>query len=296
MTSILSDTIPGIRVVKAFAQERREIERFRGQQRPHRGGQRPGECGLDLFLADGRVCSTRWACWSSGWSESGGPSTRGSPWGPRWHRTCVFVGRIYTRLESMSRMATNSQRAAASAQRIFEILDRVPSVPEPADPVVSRGPCRGPSKLKNISFRYGNRRVIDNVSLAIRPGEMIGLVGTTGAGKSTLVNLVCRFYDVSDGAILVDGVDVRAFRVAELSPAHRHRAAGPVLCFTARSPRTSPTANRRRHARRSLRPRGRPALTNSSCSFPTDTTRSSASAARRFREESGSGFRSPVRC
>jgi ATP-binding cassette subfamily B protein len=126
----------------------------------------------------------------------------------------ALVNRFYTRLESMSRMATTTQRAAASAQRLFEILDRVPSVPEPAYPV-SPGKIQGAIEIKEISFRYGNRQVIDHVSLAIRPGEMIGLVGTTGAGKSTLVNLVCRFYDVSDGAILVDGVDVRAFRVAE---------------------------------------------------------------------------------
>jgi ATP-binding cassette subfamily B protein len=111
-------------------------------------------------------------------------------------------------------MATITQRAAASAQRLFEILDRVPSVPEPAHPV-SPGKVQGTIEINDVSFRYGNRQVIDHVGLAIRPGEMIGLVGTTGAGKSTLVNLVCRFYDVSDGAILVDGVDVRSFRVAE---------------------------------------------------------------------------------
>jgi ATP-binding cassette subfamily B protein len=73
----------------------------------------------------------------------------------------------------------------------------------------------GAIAIRDVTFRYGNRQVIDHVSLAISPGEMIGLVGTTGAGKSTLVNLVCRFYDVSDGAVLVDGVDVRSFRVAE---------------------------------------------------------------------------------
>ncbi len=126
----------------------------------------------------------------------------------------AYINRIYARLESMSRMATNTQRAAASAQRIFEVLDRVSSVPEPARPVAP-GVVQGTIDIRNISFRYGNRQVIDNVSFSIRPGEMIGLVGTTGAGKSTLVNLVCRFYDVSDGAILVDGVDIRAFRVAE---------------------------------------------------------------------------------
>ena len=126
----------------------------------------------------------------------------------------ALVNRIYARLESMSRMATTTQRAAASAQRLFEILDRAPSVPEPAHPV-DPGEIHGEVELKDIGFRYGNRQIIDGVSLKIRPGEMIGLVGTTGAGKSTLVNLVCRFYDVCEGAILVDGVDVRSFRIAD---------------------------------------------------------------------------------
>jgi ATP-binding cassette subfamily B protein len=125
-----------------------------------------------------------------------------------------YVTRIYSRLESMSRMATITQRAAASAQRIFEVLDRIPSVPEPAQPV-HPGKLRGAIEMRNVSFRFGNRQVIDGVSLSIRPGEMIGLVGTTGAGKSTLVNLACRFYDVSDGAVLADGADVRSFPISE---------------------------------------------------------------------------------
>src|SRR5262249_60308684 len=92
--------------------------------------------------------------------------------------------------------------------------DRRPRAPEPAKPG-SPANIQGTIDIRDVSFRYGNRRVIDHVSLSIRPGEMIGLVGTTGAGKSTLVNLVCRFYDVSDGAVLADGIDIRSFRIAE---------------------------------------------------------------------------------
>jgi ATP-binding cassette subfamily B protein len=66
-----------------------------------------------------------------------------------------------------------------------------------------------------VGFRYGSRSVIRGLDLDIRPGEMIGLVGHSGSGKSTLVNLICRFYDVTDGAIKVDGVDLRRFRVAD---------------------------------------------------------------------------------
>jgi ABC-type multidrug transport system ATPase subunit len=114
----------------------------------------------------------------------------------------------------MSRMLNATQRAAASAQRIFEILDRKPGIAEPLRPV-HPGKVRGEIDFKNVSFRYGNRSVIDNLNLSIAPGEMIGLVGPSGAGKSTIVNLVCRFYDVVEGAILVDGHDIRDFPTAE---------------------------------------------------------------------------------
>ncbi len=122
--------------------------------------------------------------------------------------------RFYTRLESMSRMFSMTQRAAVSSQRIFEILDRVPSVAEPAVPV-NPGRIRGEIELRGVGFRYGNRQVIENVDLTIEPGEMVGLVGPSGSGKSTLVNLVCRFYDVTQGSIHVDGVDVRQFPVSD---------------------------------------------------------------------------------
>jgi ATP-binding cassette subfamily B protein len=126
----------------------------------------------------------------------------------------AYITRFYTRLESMSRMAGRTQRAAASAQRIFEVLDRSPSVPEPAHPV-SPGRLKGEIGLTGVEFRFGNRKVLDGVNLTIRPGEMIGVVGPTGSGKSTLVNLICRFYDVSEGAIRVDGQDIRSFPVLE---------------------------------------------------------------------------------
>ena len=69
--------------------------------------------------------------------------------------------------------------------------------------------------MQGIGFRYGSRSVIRGLDLEIRPGEMIGLVGHSGSGKSTLVNLICRFYDVTDGAIKVDGVDIRRYAVAD---------------------------------------------------------------------------------
>jgi ATP-binding cassette subfamily B protein len=124
----------------------------------------------------------------------------------------AYIARFYGRMESMIRMASATQRAAASAQRIFEILDRKPSVPEPVRPVPP-GRLTGRIELRGVRFRYGPREVLHGLDLTIEPGEMIGLVGPSGAGKSTLINLICRFYDVSAGAILVDGTDLRSFPV-----------------------------------------------------------------------------------
>jgi ATP-binding cassette subfamily B protein len=114
----------------------------------------------------------------------------------------------------MSRMLTATQRASAAAQRLFEILDRVPSVVEPKDPVPVKD-LRGEIQFDRVSFRYGSRLILDDVSFAVAPGQMIGIVGHTGSGKSTVANLLCRFYDVSAGAVRVDGVDIRRFAIED---------------------------------------------------------------------------------
>jgi len=212
MTSVLADAIPGIRVVKAFAQEDREIERFRQSN--------------DQVLAVNDRVNKVWSffgpmvtlmtefgllvVWAFGaWRVFQGQVTVGV-----LTMFVTYISRFYSRLDSMSRMVAAVQRAAASTQRIFEILDRVPSVAEPARPVHPRR-VRGEIEFRGVGFRYGIREVLDEVSLAIEPGEMIGVVGPSGSGKSTLVNLVCRFYDVNAGAILVDGVDIRSYALEE---------------------------------------------------------------------------------
>ncbi len=212
MTSVLADTIPGIRVVKAFAQEEREVQRFRRSN--------------DRVLKVNNQVNKVWAYFTSvvvlltdlgvlviwffgvkmvmGHAITVGVLTT----------FVVYISRFYGRLDSMSRMVSATQRAAASAQRVFGVLDRVPKVAEAKDPV-HPGRLEGGIEIHQVSFRYGTRPILKNISLSIRPGEMIGLVGQSGAGKTTLINIVCRFYDVSEGAILVDGVDIRSYPIGE---------------------------------------------------------------------------------
>ncbi|MCE9552314.1 MAG: ABC transporter ATP-binding protein/permease [Planctomycetes bacterium] len=212
MISVLADTIPGVRVVKAFAQEKREIERF-------------SERNEHVRLVNNRV-NRVWSffepmialltdlgllvVWLFGaWRVVQGEILLGV-----LIAFVTYISRFYGRLQSMSRMVASTQRAAASAHRIFEILDREPSVREPSDPVPA-GRVRGDLELRNIWFQYGSRPVIKGISLSVKSGELIGLVGPSGAGKSTLINLICRFYDVAQGAILVDGTDIRRYRIAD---------------------------------------------------------------------------------
>jgi ATP-binding cassette subfamily B protein len=114
----------------------------------------------------------------------------------------------------MSRIVSHTQKAAAGAKRIFDILDHSSSVPEPTNPVPMAA-VPGTIALRDVGFRHGSRRILKGINVEIRPGEMIGLVGHSGSGKSTLVNLICRFYDVTDGSIMVDGIDVRRYTVAD---------------------------------------------------------------------------------
>jgi len=212
VTSVLADTIPGIRVVKAFAQEHREAQRFR-------------EANVRNLAVNDRV-NKAWSLFTptvTFLTECGLLVVWGfGIWQVSQHRITVgvlvaflaYINRFYSRLGAMSRIVSVTQKAAAGARRIFDILDHVSSVPEPTQPV-HLTQVNGALELDHVSFRYGTRAILQDVSLTIAPGEMIGLVGQSGSGKSTLVNLICRFYDVEQGAIRVDGVDIRALPVAE---------------------------------------------------------------------------------
>ena len=212
VTNVLADTIPGIRVVKAFAQERREAQRFREVNQHNLAVNDKLNKTWSLFTPTVSLLTEigLLVVWAFGiWLVSRQQITVGV-----LTAFIAYIGRFYTRLDSMSRIVSVTQKAAAGAKRIFDILDHVSNVPEPMQPVQT-GALQGRIDMKGLGFRYGNRSVIRGLDLQIRPGEMIGLVGHSGSGKSTLVNLICRFYDVTDGAISVDGIDIRRFGVAD---------------------------------------------------------------------------------
>jgi len=212
VTNVLADTIPGIRVVKAFAQEDREAQRFIDANQHNLAVNDRLNRVWSVFSPTVTLMTEvgLLVVWGFGiWLVSKDQITVGV-----LTAFLAYIGRFYTRLDSMSRIVSTTQKAASGAKRIFEILDHVSSVPEPVNPV-ALPKVEGRITLTDASFRYGNRAVIKQLNLDIQPGEMIGLVGHSGSGKSTLVNLMCRFYDLSEGSIALDGVDIKQLKVAD---------------------------------------------------------------------------------
>lgn len=215
MTGTLSDVLTGIRVVKAFSQEEREIERF---------DQRAG----DVFRAIVRAEKT-WATLfpfltfltTTGlfivWYAGGAQVVRGQLTIGTFTAYLTYVAMFFGPLQFISRITDWLSRAMTATERVFEILDTQPEVANAAD-ALDMPDIVGDVTLDNIYFGYDkNKPVLKGVSIDVKAGEMIGLVGHSGAGKSTIINLVNRFYDVDSGSIKVDGVDIRKIRLKDLS-------------------------------------------------------------------------------
>jgi len=129
----------------------------------------------------------------------------------------LYLRRLYSPMRRIGRTANKYQRAKSSAERVFGLLGHEPTITTPADPVTD--PIEdGTVAIDDVTFSYEGREeaVLRNISLAVESGETIGLAGETGAGKSTLVKLLPRFYDVDSGAVRVDGVDVREYDLQHL--------------------------------------------------------------------------------
>ena len=226
VTDVLSDTIPGIRVVKAFNQEEREKGRFNERNvdvtdefnRIHHSWTMFWPV---LMLA---VHGTTVAVWAFAiprlLDTSGEATLTAGTFVSFLLYTTMFVGPV----EVIGQIARTVQRATTSAHRVFEVLDTEPEIVDVAEPARLE-PVVGRITFEDVSFGYdGVRQVLHGVSFDVEPGEMIGLVGPSGGGKTTVINLIARFYDVTAGCVLVDGMDVRV-----LDTGHYRRQIGIVL-------------------------------------------------------------------
>ncbi|HKR64336.1 MAG TPA: ABC transporter ATP-binding protein [Thermoanaerobaculia bacterium] len=213
ITTLLEETIRGVRIVKAFTMEPFEIDRFREATRKHLrwnlSAQRiqaltspvmellAGVCMVALFVyAQGRIA-------------------KGTLSAGEFASFLTALALMYAPVKKLNKVNLSLNTALSAAERVFRMLDIPNDVEEKPDARELAGVGSG-IRYHDVTFTYGNEPVLRRVDLPVAPGEIVALVGGSGAGKSTLVNLLPRFYDVTSGAITIDGVDVRDAKLKSL--------------------------------------------------------------------------------
>ena len=209
MSSYISDSMSGQRIIKAFAKEKEEGERFSGYSgRSAQADKRVSNAESTIFPILGLIMMfTNLVVLFVGGTMIVSLSN-GMTLGKLMTFT-AYMNMLYSPLDFLAWVSNWWARCVDSAQRIFEVMDAIPDVSEPENPV--RMPeMKGDIELKNVRFEYEpGHPIIKNLSLSVKSGHMVGIVGKTGAGKSTIVNLMARLYDVGDGSITIDGVNVK---------------------------------------------------------------------------------------
>lgn len=207
LNAALNESLMGLRVVKAFAQEPREIRRFNRQSdEVAMAGIKAERTASVLFSSISLVImlGSMLVWYIGGRDVLGARMSLGD-----YLAFTAYVGMFYGPLQALSFLFNFSSRSLTAAERVFEVLDSQPEVRDDREP--ERVPrIEGRVEFRDVSFGYERHRpALKHMSFVVEPGEMIGLVGQSGAGKSTTINLLCRFYDALDGEILVDGVPLR---------------------------------------------------------------------------------------
>jgi ATP-binding cassette subfamily B multidrug efflux pump len=207
VNATLNESLSGIRVTKAFSREEENYRLFAGINNEH-------------FQATMKVVPLSGFFWSSvNFVNHLGTALILGIGGLLLHYGWVtlgvvaafmnYVNRLFQPIMNLSTLFNMIATAMASCERIFELLDIEAQVKEVPDPVPI-GTIRGEIEFRNVSFKYaGSDEVLHDFSLHVKPGETVALVGPTGAGKTTVINVLCRFYDITGGQILIDGVDLQ---------------------------------------------------------------------------------------
>jgi len=213
INAFLHESLVGTKIVKAFNMEDHEKKRFANKSRKI----------FRLELKETRVkalsspfmeflggIGIAFIIWYGGKQVIAGTYSFGT-----FTSFLTAVGLMYQPLKKLSRLNNAVQRGMAAVERIFDILERKTDIIETAAPVIIR---REPHRInfENVSFKYDKDPVLKNINLNVEAGEIVALVGMSGGGKTSLVNLIPRFFDVTQGAVLIDDVDIRNTSIASL--------------------------------------------------------------------------------
>ncbi len=210
----VGENIAGNRVVKAFVREDYEIRRFDTENGAYRDRSvENADIRIKFIPAIEAICGILPVIliMFGGWLVMRGEMTLG--------QVVTFNGLMWAFTQPINMFGTlvdNTQRFSASADRLYELYRTEPSVVNCADPVVIKDgqpglQIKGAVEFRNVCFSYNGTPVLRDVSFSVKPGMTVGILGPTGSGKSTIARLLCRYYDVGSGQVLVDGTDVRKY-------------------------------------------------------------------------------------
>jgi len=213
LNAFLHETLTGTKIVKAFSMEDHERKRFEQKSRRifrlEMKENKVREMSSPLMEILGGL-GIGFILWYGGRQVIAGTYSFGT-----FMSFLTAVGLMYQPLKKISRLNNAVQRGMAAIERIYDILERESDILEAASPVdIPPGSHR--LSFENVSFKYDRDLVLKNINIKVEAGEIIALVGMSGGGKTSLVNLIPRFYDPSQGAVLIDGVDIRQISVAML--------------------------------------------------------------------------------
>ncbi|MEE9936441.1 MAG: ATP-binding cassette domain-containing protein, partial [Deltaproteobacteria bacterium] len=213
LNSLLQETIAGTRIVKAFCMEKYESDRFGAEnERLFKLNMKTVTINaisspLMDFLGGLGIAAV---IFYGGYNVVQGYSTPGT-----FFSFIAALLMLYEPVKRLTNVNNTINQGIAGADRIFSIIDRVPDIIDKTD-AQALPPIQNSIDLQNVSFRYEEKPVLKNVNLTIRAGEVVAFVGMSGGGKTTLVNLIPRFYDVSEGRVLIDGLDIRDVTLSSL--------------------------------------------------------------------------------
>ncbi|MEI8172248.1 MAG: lipid A export permease/ATP-binding protein MsbA [Deltaproteobacteria bacterium] len=213
LTTLLQETISGTRIVKAFSMEDYENKRF-ANENEHLFKLAMKSVSINAvsspfmeFLGGIGIATI---VFYGGYQVIQGVSTPGT-----FFSFLTALIMLYEPVKRLTNVNNTIQQGIAGAQRVFSIIDLVPDIRNHADaaalPKISKG-----IDIQHVSFRYEETPVLKNIHLSIKAGEVVAFVGMSGGGKTTLVNLIPRFYDVTEGRILIDGHDIRDVTIESL--------------------------------------------------------------------------------